>query len=58
MPTIEQVVEAFKKDPAETFGRLLAAINGIHERLAQIEEIIIGEADNPENWDKEETHLS
>lgn len=65
MPSVKQVVEAFEKNPAETFGRLLCAINEIHERISKIEEWIMAldtendnDPDKPENWDKEESHLS
>lgn len=62
MPTIKQVVEQFAENPGEIFGQLLAAVDTLHKRVEllemQMEQLTLADADEPANWDKEETHLS
>lgn len=58
MPTVKQVLEQYEKDPKEIIGRILAVIDDLYTRLNAVETALLETGDLPENWDKEETHLS
>jgi len=59
MPTLKQVVESYRENPEEIIIRLLVAVDKLHERVEYIENLLsTDDPEAPENWDKEETHLT
>ncbi len=59
MPSVKQVLERFRENPEEIIGQILVAVDKLYARVEYLENLLSqDDPDAPENWDKEESHLS